>query len=321
MDKQSIRELLQLYLYDELSADEKQSVEDLLKASAEFRSELEELKELHQTLAHYKPAGAVDHMLVEARNELRMAIRRERSRTPWRQKLSDFIADSVFAQYKVAFGSVATIALGFFIGYAVFSSPAPENGPLFQPMTAGSVVEQSEPQVMNVRFINQDSENGTVDLTFDAVTPVHLKGNVNDPRITTILARALVNERNPGVRLKTVSTISDQTSIQPSTEKEVKASLIAVLKYDQNPGVRKEALRALQKFPIDDDIVESILYVLKNEKNAGMRIAAINFLDFSKLSGQPVSKDLLELLKDKMQSDENNYIRIRGNAAFQEVKK
>ena len=120
--------------------------------------------------------------------------------------------------------------------------------------------------------------------------------------------------------MKTVSTFSDQTKIQPSMEKEVKSSLLAVLKYDGNPGVRKEALKALQKFPIDDDIVEGILYVLKNEKNTGMRIAAINFLDFSKLSGQSVDKDLLETLKERMQSDDNNYIRIRGNAAFQEVK-
>jgi hypothetical protein len=118
-----------------------------------------------------------------------------------------------------------------------------------------------------------------------------------------------------------VSTFSDQTKILPSTEKQVKSSLITVLKYDQNPGVRKEALKVLQKFPVDDDIVEAILYVLKNEKNTGMRIAAINFLDFSKLSGQSVDKDLLTMLKERMQSDDNNYIRLRGNAAFQEVKK
>jgi len=321
MVSKSVREMLQLYLYDELSEDDKRSVEEMLSTSSECRAELEDLKDFHRTLAHYHPAGAVEQVLAEARKELNATIRHERSREPWLQKVSDFFADSVFTQYRLAFGGLATLAVGFLLGYAVFYSPGPETNPLFRETSAGSTVNQSESQLMNVRFLNQDNENGTVDLTFDAVTPMHVKGNVNDPRITSILARALVNERNPGIRLKTVNTISDQTKIQASTEKEVKSSLITVLKYDQNQGVRKEALNALQKFPIDDDIVEAILYVLKNEKNTGMRIAAINCLDFSKLTGQSVDKDLLEMLKEKMQSDDNNYIRIRGNAAFREIKR
>ena len=319
--KESIRELLQLYMYDELSEVERRGVEEMLISSSEYRAELEKLKELHRTLAHYKPTAAPEQLLAEARDELRAAIRHERSKVSWVEKFSDFFAESVFAQYKLAFGSVATVALGFLLGYAVFSSPKQDNGAFFREASGVSVFDQSETQLVNVKFVNQGAQRGTVDLTFDAVTPMHVRGSVNDPRITTILVKALVNERNPGVRLRTVSTISDQTKIQPSTEKQVKSSLITVLKYDQNPGVRKEALKALQKFPIDDDIVEAILYVLKNEKNTGMRIAAINFLDFSKLSGQSVDKDLLTMLKEKMQSDDNNYIRIRGNAAFQEVKK
>lgn len=321
MSKQNIHELLQLYLYDELTPADRRNVEDLLAASAAHRAELEDLKRFHHTLAQYKPAVNVDRLLQEARYELRAAIRIERMRRSWVQRVSDFFADSVFVQYKVALGGVATIALGFFLGYAVFASHPANNNFLFSQTSGGSVVDQGDAQLMNVHFIGDNSKDGTVELTFDAVTPVHIKGSTNDPRITRVLARALVNEQNPGVRLKTVSTISDQENVQRSTEKEVKASLISVLKYDENRGVRKVALRALEKFPIDDDIVEAILYVLKNEKNTGMRIAAISSLDFAKLSGQPVSKDLLEMLKEKMQSDENNYIRIRGNAAFQEVKK
>lgn len=321
MNDPKIRELLQLYLYDELSATDRQRVEEMLTSSEEYGAELAELKKLHRTLAQYKPIESQDRMLVEARSQLRAAMRAERSRSSWRQKISEFIEDSVFSQYRFAFGGVATIALGFLLGYMVFSTHVSDTTALFRQASTSSLYDQGEPQLVNVKFIDQDAESGTVDLTFDAITPVHLKGNVNDPRITKVLAQALVSERNPGVRLKTVSAISDQSKIQPSMEKEVKTSLITVLKYDQNPGVRKEALKALQKFPIDDDIAEAVLYVLKNEKNTGMRIAAINCLDFSKLSGQSVDKDLLEMLKAKMQSDDNNYIRIRGNAAFQEVKK
>ncbi len=321
MISQSIREMLQLYLYDELSAEDKRAVETMLKGSSEYRSELDQLKKFHTVLAQYKPRPVQEEELSNARAELRVALRHERAKISWIQRVSDFVADSVFVQYKYALGSVATIAVGFLIGYAVFAPPVRDNGYLFQQTSNAPSLDQSETQVFNVHFVNQNPENGNVELTFDAVTPMHVEGSTNDPHITAILAKALVNERNPGVRLRTLSTISDQSKIQPSVEKEVKSSLISVLKYDKNPGVRKEALKALQKFPVDDDIVGAILYVLKNEKNTGMRIAAINFLDFSKLSGQPVDKDLLQMLKEKMQSDENNYIRIRGNAAFQEIRK
>jgi hypothetical protein len=316
-----MRELLQLYLYDELSPDDKRRVEKMLSTSGEWRSELEDLKGLHGMLARFRPAEVEERQLAEARNQLRAALRIERTRSSWKSKFIEFIEDSVFSQYKLALGGVVTVAVGFLLGYAVFSSRVPETGSSFNVASGGSSFDQREPQFANVRFISQDSENGTVELTFNAVTPVHVKGSINDPRITKVLAQALVNERNPGVRLKTVSAFSDQANIQPSMEKEVEASLISVLKYDRNPGVRKEALKALQKFPIDDDIVEAVLYVLKNEKNTGMRIAAINCLDFSKLTGKSLDKDLLDMLKEKMQSDENNYIRIRGNAAFQEVSK
>jgi HEAT repeats len=320
MINQHTREMLQLYLYDELSAEDKRAVEDMLRDSEECRAELDQLKRLHTVLAQYKPAPVSDEELGAARAELRMTIRHEQTRVSWTRKISDFVADSVFVQYKYALGSVAAVAVGFLVGYAVFSTPARDNSSLFQQASNESAVNPGQTQIVNVHFLNQDVERGKIDLTFDAVTPMHIEGNVNDPRITAILAKALVNERNPGVRLKTVSAISDRGRIQPSVEREVKTSLIAVLKYDKNPGVRQEALKALQKFPVDDDIVEAILYVLKNESNTGLRIAAINFLDFSKLSGQSIDKDLLNTLKERMQSDDNNYIRIRGNAAFQEIK-
>jgi hypothetical protein len=321
MGKHSKRELLQLYLYDELSALDKKRMEETLATSSSYRKELEDLKKLHRTLAHYRAVEATEPILREARNELRAAIRAERTRISWKEKLADLFAAPVFPQYKLALGGLATIAAGFLLGYVVFSTPASNMSSMFRQASFGPAFDQGELQLTNVRFIDQDARTGSVELTCDAVTPIHIKGNVNDERITRVLAKALMSEQNPGVRLKTVSTFSDQTHMQISTHNEVKSSLIAVLKYDDNRGVRKEALKALLKFPVDDEIVEAILYVLKNERNTGMRIAAINFLDFSKLSGQSVNKDLLDMLKEKMQSDDNNYIRIRGNAAFQEVSK
>jgi hypothetical protein len=71
-------------------------------------------------------------------------------------------------------------------------------------------------------------------------------------------------------------------------------------------------------FPFDEEIKQAFLHVLMRDKNPALRIAAINSLDSARVEGQPRDKDLLEVLKERMQSDENNYIRIRAKAVLKE---
>ena len=47
---------------------------------------------------------------------------------------------------------------------------------------------------------------------------------------------------------------------------------------DENPGVRKEALKALAQFPMDEKIKTAYLDILKHDNNSAIRIAAINAL-------------------------------------------
>ena len=50
MNDLSMRELLQLYLYDELSTEDKRHVEEMLSTSGQWKSELEDLKKFHTVL-------------------------------------------------------------------------------------------------------------------------------------------------------------------------------------------------------------------------------------------------------------------------------
>jgi len=115
-----------------------------------------------------------------------------------------------------------------------------------------------------------------------------------------------------------VSAIGDR-QLQPA-DKEVKAALIATLKYDENRGVRKEAMKALEKFMPDTEVTAAFVYVLQHEKNTGMKIAAINSLNLSKYHGYEKDENLMEMLREKVHSDENNYIRLRAKAALQEAR-
>jgi hypothetical protein len=99
----------------------------------------------------------------------------------------------------------------------------------------------------------------------------------------------------------------------------VKTALITALLHDKNLGVRKEALNVLKNYLPDSVIVRAFLGVLANEKNTGLKITAINSLDLSKYENQPMNREILEMFRNKAQSDDNNYIRIKAKAALQEV--
>jgi len=58
---------------------------------------------------------------------------------------------------------------------------------------------------------------------------------------------------------------------------------------------------------------------LSHESNPSMRIEVINYLEKPVLSGRPIDQDILNGLKERMRSDNNNYIRIRAKNLYEEV--
>jgi anti-sigma factor RsiW len=318
MTHERCKECIELLLYDELQKDERNETEAHFQECVECRAEYEELKKLHGVLAQYKPVEVTQRMLQEAREGLHMAIRSGQTQVSWWDRLSEFVTEAIVPQYKLAFGAVATIAVGFFLGYMAFKSPAqlPANNQL-QVRTAAEVtpVTKEEGQITNVKFVDSGDKNGEVEFTFDAVMPVHMKGSVNDPKIQQVLAHALLNEQNPGVRLRSVNAIASQESF--TVDNDVKKALIQALKSDENPGVKKEAMKVLQKFPFDEQVKKAFLDVLLHENNSALRIAAINALD--SLKNKSTDREFLEVLKQKTQTDNNEYIRLRTKAILQEI--
>jgi hypothetical protein len=323
MKHQQYKDRLQLMLYDELSTQDRQDLEKHLEECAECRAELEELKRFHSVLAEHTPSFVTDSLLQEARRELRGALRGERLKQSIWEKLAEGVRNLILPQYKTAFGAVATLAVGLFLGYLVFSPRSGERG--IQQLPTQAAKETAQPlggntQITNVRFVSSDPTSGEVEFTFDAVKPVHMKGSVNDPDIQKVLAYALLNEQNPGVRLRSVDVIGSENLKSTSSEVEIKRTLIAALKSDDNPGVRKEALEVLQRFPFDDEIKRAFLDVLVHDNNSALRITAINALENARGEKLPVDPEVLSVFKQKMLSDENNYIRLRARAVVEEVK-
>ena len=329
MNHNQFKEWLLLSVYGELTSEEQQVLDDHLPECAECRSELAELNKLNAAIGKRKLVEPSDQLLREARRELQVALRIERSRRTLLQRVKDYVTETLSPQYRIAFGAAAMLGIGLLAGYWIFSAPhsSSQPGALVVEEDATQYSEVGEARIANVRFIDADPSDGQVEFVFEAVKPMRIKGDINDKQIQKVLTHALLNNQNPGVRLRIVSTIArhrraqlqSQVSGQVQDEELIDA-LIEALRDDPNDGVRKEALKVLRSFPMTKAIRDAILYVLMHDKNPGLRVDAIKSMEQAKMEERFVDDQLLNVLKQKVEQDDNNYIRLRAKALLQEVK-
>jgi HEAT repeat protein len=117
--------------------------------------------------------------------------------------------------------------------------------------------------------------------------------------------------------LNTLIKQSKKSEFKPDLK--VRDALISAMKVDENPAVRREALRALLKYPVDDKIRDGFLFVLSHDTNSGLRVAAINALLDLNIQGKSLDKKILEELNKKAETDDNDYIRLRAASLLREV--
>jgi hypothetical protein len=320
MKHKQYEEWLQLSLYHELSEQERTLLDNHIITCERCRKDLDELNKLHSALAHRKLVVVQEPLLQDARKNLRLRIHAESSEKLIWDKMKDTLDGIVTSPVQTALGGIAMVAIGILVGYFVFRESA-EN---FLPIQQTASMETGDYQITNIRFIDRDTQTGNIEFTFETVTPVHIRGNVNEERIQKVLARALVSNQNVGTRLRAVSMIGIQREQRQNNfqkfDEEVKSALISALLHDKNLGVQKEALGVLRNYLPDPVVVRAFLQVLANEKNTGLKIAAINSLDLSQYENQPVGNEILEMFRNRIQSDDNNYIRIKAKTALQEVR-
>lgn len=319
MNHDKIKEIINLSIYNEISEEERALLNEHLSHCDECRAEYEQVRKLGKLLVNLKSSKVDLQLLNEARQELQDALIVERSKKFFLESIIEKLSGLFTPDYKLVFGSIVLILVGLGIGYLLFSIN--KTGTYSEFISASQIdpFEKDNIKIKNLRFIDSDASDGEISFTFDAVKPVKMKGKMNDPMIQKVLAHSLLNEQNDGVRIRTLNAISVQTENKKFFNSKVKSSLITALEYDENPGVRREALLVLKKLPVDDEIIDAFLYVLKHDKNSGLRVEAINSLGETKIDEKNISPEMLELLRQKSKDDENQYVRVRAKSILQEV--
>jgi hypothetical protein len=217
---------------------------------------------------------------------------------------------------RVLVAGAAAVLVGFIAGYIVFRGSG-ANVPNGSPADLGPIAELGAPMYRNVRLADVDPRTSEVDIQYDLVRSARLKAGIDDERVQRALAQAVMNDDNAGARLQAINTISAYVANPRAVE--IKRALIRAVKTDSNPGVRKQALYVLYQMPFDDEIKQACFDVLATDGNEGLRIAAINILAVAVLDGHLEGKEILDAVGQRLQKDDNDYIRIQTGTFLQEV--
>jgi hypothetical protein len=266
------------------------------------------MRNLRGILATVPRVEPGDSLLNEARLQFRASVARERLRAGVIGNLLEGFRRPAVYRPAIGFACLALVVAGFMGGRYV-SLPNGEIDGMSSTLGEGA-------HIANVRLVRGGSPGNDVEVAFDAVRPVRLRGSVNDPSLQKVLAYALVNEENPGVRLRAIGVVATSTWSAP--EPEVKAALLLALQSDPNDGVRKEALKAILRCPADREIRDGLLYVLLHDKNPGLRIAAINGLDSLRGKGNAPDEKEMQAYRGQLRNDDNVYVRVKARSLLEE---
>jgi len=312
MNKEKFIELSYLYLLDELDAKGRIEFENILMQDDELKNEFENIKVLIGTIRESKPVPASERVLVSARQNLMREIRQQAVASANNEGIIRKVKNYLLINRGFALSGLATFVFGVIVSYILL---VPKTNQL-----STQLDNQSDLKISNLQITKPDSENGEVEVKFDLTKPVQYKIRTGKLTSPNTLVAAMLTGSNPGIRIKSVSTIADQIKKEElKPDYKIKKALITSMEKDNNPVVRREALNVLNEYPLDEEIRDALLYVLSSDRNSGMRVAAINSLADYKHKGQLLDEVTRKVLNNKAVQDQSNFIRLRAAAILQEV--
>ncbi len=312
-------EWLELSRYGELSDADQQRLDVHLESCDRcraFRDRLDEFSQVMEEAAPSRP-GAAD--LEAARGDLwsNVTLGRAEHRSPkkWKDRFLNGLqsfTSTTFPSYRTVLGGALMLFVGLVAGYYLAFQGGRTPGFQLAGMDHTDLLANDEVAISNVRFVDSDLSDGMLEIGFEAVRPVQIRGSVDDPGIQRVLTFTVLNEQNPGVRLRAVNAVSASELLH--SEREIKNALVTALQTDSNAGVRGEAFNALNRYPLDDEIRDAMIHTLVFDDNPALRINAINRLQ----EQVPAAYDevLERVLRASMISDENAYIRTKARTVL-----
>ena len=280
MSCEEIKDQMPLFLYGELSFDDEEIFERHLAACDGCRRELARVRNLHDLVAEAALTPSLP-LLAECRRELRSQSGIRTFAPKWSQ--SRFWLQPLAA--------AAMLMVGFFSAkLPVFNSEA---------NLAGVTVSR-------VRNIEPDRE-GRVQLVVDETRQRVIGGRLDDANIRSLMISASREQSDPGLRADSVELLKSRCG-----SNDVREALLQALQHDNNSGVRLKALEGLRPYAGQPEVRKALSQVLLGDDTPAIRTQAIDLL-----TSHP--GDIVGVLKQLMEKEQDNYIRLRTIKALHEM--
>lgn len=311
-------ERIVLYAGGELDDAERADVEEHAKQCAPCAAALEREQRLLAAVSECAPSEPDAHLLASCRAGLADALDEAGVRSAWTRWVKSLVPD--WFTLHPAWSAVLLLLVGFSVGSLVpgWLAQLKGPGPSPAPTTSAGLVDEGVLRSADVSEINWtptgDNAPPRVEVELNAQQPMVVQGTVNNKDVKQVLLYVLQhNERfEPDVRLDSVELLKPRRN-----DADVRQALCKVLHTDSNAAVRLKAMEALRAVQPQDSVRQTLLDVLMTDTNPGVRIEAVNALRAMAEAGAIQSEPhTLDVLRDRMRKDPNNYIRIQSAAAI-----
>lgn len=295
MNCEWIKENAALYIYDELSDAERYEVEQHVGRCAACKQELAAAGEFKMTMSALAVAEPSPNLLAASRMRLQEALETAQQSQGW----SRFAFDLAGWLQQVKLAPALTVALLIFgfAGGVMTTYTMLRRGPIAITPVQGPATDAA---IASISGITQEPGTNKVHINYSTLTPAQTEGSLDDPAIQQLLLFAARNNTNSGVRMDSVSLLT-----QKPEDSKVREALIYALRYDKNVGVRLKSLEALKPYVTDDVRVrDAMLEALMGDSNPGVRTQALSVIKQVKQDASV--RAVLMQLADK---DPNNFIK------------
>ena len=303
---QEIKDKIFDFVYDELEISEIYEVEKILEKDSEYKKYYLQLKNEKDGLLNKDNLfKSVDDEFLEEQRDMLFNSLKENSKEDSSDDDSNVVKFNKAKIYKITTDFMkyaAVILLTFYIAELNFNNPDTTNGftstatgnnkiksvypqNIIQPVSYddgkslmdgnnGLNISNQEDKDYNINNIAVSQDGSDITLDFDISTHKTVTGKRNDPIIEYTLDQIMKNEKNLGIKLRTIKAIGK------TENSKLQATLIEVmLNQNEDMIIRKKAMKMLVKNTINLEIENALVEIVKSESDQAFRIEALNTLE------------------------------------------
>jgi hypothetical protein len=295
--------LASLYVLNAMSKTEKENFENQLKTDQKLRKLVREYKATLDSTKEAVRFKINTEYLQGQRNLLRGRIEQIENVRSRRMLYTDLQekASSVFSRLVLgrqpAWAVVTYVFIAFLIGRLVFMpQPGSQDNRTDQQFDIQNLVQSGGLENVDIDIIEGAEE--PIKFVTHGNQNIDFSGGLKDTKVRQMLYFLLLNDENPGNRLKAVNLLRN---VSPDPESQM--VLVSSMLSDPNSGVRLQSVKLLGRYRPNERLLNACQKVLLEDENEAVRMEALHIL------AKEPTESLIPLLQVVSNMDDNEYIR------------